>query len=576
MPQDQKNFLLALAMSLLVIFMWEVWFAPPAPAPAPPPPSEAEPSNPKPSLAAPVAPQNNPSQQDSRQNVLPVASRIDVRTPSLSGSVSLPGAIFDDLLLINYRDSLDKNAAPVQFLKPQFYQAHFGWSDRFGEIVGAQTNWQRVNPKAPLTPAQPIILTYQDQKTGLVFRREISVDENYMFTITQTVSNQSEQRRDVSFWGALQRKDLPETSGFYLLHEGFIGFFSEAGLEEIDYDDLDEDEPEIKFNNQKGWLGITDKYWASVLIPDQRYNFTARFTRDEANRVETYGADFVSAPIALASGGEASITTRFFAGAKKTDLIDGYMEALSIERFDLMIDWGWFFFMTKPFFLLLDYFSKLTGNFGIAILIVTILVKVAFFPLANKSYETMGAMRKMQPEIEKLRARHKGDMMAQNKEISELWKKHDVKPLMGCLPMLLQIPVFFALYKVLFVTIEMRHAPFFGWIKDLSAADPTSLFNLFGLIPLTLPSFLLIGIWPLLMGATMFVQMRLNPPPPDPVQRKIFAWMPVVITILLAQFPAGLVIYATWNTVLSALQQGIIMKRQGVDIDLLGNLGLKK
>ena len=524
MPQDQKNFLLALAMSLLVIFMWEVWFAPPPPAPAPasvPPPPEAKKSQ---SFTAPARTQNNPPQQGGRKNVRPASSRIDVRTPSLSGSVSLPGAIFDDLLLTNYRDSLDKNAAPVQFLKPQFYQAHFGWSDRFGEIVGAHTNWQRVNPKAPLTPAQPIILTYQDQKTGLVFRREISVDENYMFTITQSVRNQSDQMRDISFWGALQRKNRPETSGFYLLHEGFIGFFSESGLEEIDYDDLDDDEPEIKFDQQKGWLGITDKYWASVFIPDPRYNFTARFTRDEANRVETHGVDFVSAPIALASGGEAAITTRFFAGAKKTDLIDAYMEALSIERFDLMIDWGWFFFMTKPFFLLLDYFSKLTGNFGIAILIVTILVKVAFFPLANKSYETMGAMRKMQPEIEKLRARHKGDMMAQNKEISELWKKHDVKPLMGCLPMLLQIPVFFALYKVLFVTIEMRHAPFFGWIKDLSAADPTSLFNLFGLIPLTLPSFLLIGIWPLLMGATMFVQMRLNPPPPDPVQRKIFAW----------------------------------------------------
>ena len=242
----------------------------------------------------------------------------------------------------------------------------------------------------------------------------------------------------------------------------------------------------------------------------------------------------------------------------------------------LMIDWGWFFFMTKPFFLLLDYFSKLTGNFGIAILIVTILVKVAFFPLANKSYETMGAMRKMQPEIEKLRARHKGDMMAQNKEISELWKKHDVKPLMGCLPMLLQIPVFFALYKVLFVTIEMRHAPFFGWIKDLSAADPTSLFNLFGLDPFDPAELSPHRHLAFADGATMFVQMRLNPPPPDPVQRKIFAWMPVVITILLAQFPAGLVIYATWNTVLSALQQGIIMKRQGVDIDLLGNLGIKK
>ncbi len=587
MPQDQRNFLLALAMSLLVIFVWEVWLSPAPPPPPTPPRSETAQQNP--ALRAPQlsrAPQSSrtpqgalqgtPSQRAiSPQDSPTLSARVPLQNSLLSGSIRLPGAIFDDLLLTNYRESLAARAPPVKFLKPRAYQAHFGWSNRSGEVVGASTKWQRVGSAAPLSPAQPLTLIYRDQKTGLTFRREISIDENYMFTITQSVANQSGQTYHLSAWGALSRRGQPETSGFYLLHEGLIGFFSDDGLEEIDYDDL-EDEPEIKFNSQKGWLGITDKYWAAVLIPDPRHNFTARFTRSNAPDAEIYGADFISAPVALAAGGEIYQTLRFFAGAKKTDLIDGYMENVPIERFDLMIDWGWFFFMTKPFFLLLDYFSKLTGNFGIAILIVTVLIKLAFFPLANKSYETMGAMRKMQPEIEKLRARHKGDMMAQNREISELWKKHDVKPMMGCLPMLLQIPVFFALYKVLFVTIEMRHAPFFGWIKDLSAADPTSLFNLFGLIPLALPSFLLIGIWPLLMGATMFVQMRLNPPPPDPVQRKIFAWMPVVITILLAQFPSGLVIYATWNTILSALQQGIIMKRQGVEIDLLGNLGLKK
>ncbi len=580
MQQDQKNFLLALALSLLVIFMWEIWFSPPSPPPVDQTQSAQGPAEKFAAPPAPPAPSATttlpvPRGQLSPQETLPVSSRIDIQTPNLAGSISLPGALFDDLLLTNYRESLADNAPPVHFLKSQLYQAHFGWSDRSGEIVGARTKWQRVNPKARLTPTQPVILTYQDERTSLIFRREISVDENYMFTITQSVINRSDRAQQVSFWGALRRKERPETSGFYLLHEGLIGFFSQSGLEEIDYDDL-EDDPEIKFNDQKGWLGITDKYWAAVLIPDSRHNFTARFTREEAQRAETFSADFISAPIPLAAGREIRAQSRFFAGAKKTDLIDNYMEAIPIERFDLMIDWGWFFFMTKPFFLLLDYFSQLTGNFGVAILIVTILVKVVFFPLANKSYETMGAMRKMQPDIEKIRARHQGDMMAQNKDIAELWKKHDVKPLMGCLPMLLQIPVFFALYKVLFVTIEMRHAPFFGWIKDLSAADPTSLFNLFGLIPLSLPNFMLIGIWPLLMGATMFVQMRLNPPPPDPVQRKIFAWMPIIIMLLLARFPAGLVIYATWNTILSALQQGIIMKRQGVEIDLLGNLGLKK
>ena len=396
-----------------------------------------------------------------------------------------------------------------------------------------------------------------------------------MFQIKDVVVNAGERAQAISAWGMVRRLNRPLISGFYLLHEGLIGFFSEDGLEEIDYDDL-EDEPDLKFSSEKGWLGITDKYWAAILIPDQRYPFQAQFSRSVAPEGEIFLASHVSPAFELPPNQRLTLVRHFFAGAKETELVDRYMENLPITKFELIIDWGWFFFITKPLFLLLDYFSKLIGNFGVSILIVTILVKLVFFPLVNKSYETMAVMRQIQPEIENVRKRHQGDMMAQNQAIAQLWKKHEVKPLMGCLPMLLQIPVFFALYKVLFVTIEMRHAPFFGWIQDLSAADPTSLFNLFGLLSFPLPDFLIIGLWPLLMGVSMFVQMRLNPPPPDPIQRKIFAWAPFVITLLLARFPAGLVIYATWNTVLSALQQGIIMKRQGVKIDLFANLRIKK
>ncbi len=573
MPDEQKNFLFAIALSLLVIVAWELFYTPSSQ------PSVNKTITNKTGLSgqtqkAITAQKQLPNQSSYFRQEGSKGEKLKIKTDRVKGSLQKRGTLFNALSLSDYRQSLDENAPPVELLQPKQFDVSFGWSSLDGDIINADTNWQTKDKR--LSSNKKIVFTHQDKKTGLFFEREVSIDENYMFQVKDSIVNQGQTSQQISAWARARRKNHPEGSGFYLLHEGLIGFFSDDGLEEIDYDDL-EDETEIKFQSQEGWLGFTDKYWAVVLIPNQAYAFQAMFQHQPigAGADAVWITQYISQGLVLKPNEKINFTQHFFAGAKETSLIDSYEKNLPVKRFDLMIDWGWFFFMTKPFFLLLDFFSKFSGNFGVAILIVTVLVKLVFFPLANKSYETMAVMRKVQPELERVRARHKGDMMAQNREIAELWKKHEVKPLMGCLPMLLQIPVFFALYKVLFVTIEMRHAPFFGWINDLSAADPLSLFNLFGLLPIPLPDFLIIGIWPLLMGATMFVQMRLNPPPPDPIQRKVFAWAPLVIMLLLARFPAGLVIYATWNTVLSALQQGFIMKRQGVKIDLLANLGIK-
>ena len=331
------------------------------------------------------------------------------------------------------------------------------------------------------------------------------------------------------------------------------------------------DEPARTFDTTGGWLGITDKYWATALIPDQARANRARFASGTIGPVRTFQADYLGEGITVPAGGQAAITNRLFAGAKEVSVIDGYETAFGIDRFELLIDWGWFYFITKPLFFLIDYSFRLFGNFGAAILFVTVLIKLAFFPLANRSYKSMAGMKKVQPEMLKIRDRYKDDKVKQQQAMMELYKREKINPLSGCLPILLQIPVFFALYKVLFVTIEMRHAPFIGWIKDLSAPDPTSMFNLFGLIPWDPPGFLLIGIWPLLMGISMFLQMRLNPPPPDPTQAMIFNWMPVLFTFLLASFPAGLVIYWTWNNALSMAQQYYIMRRQGVEVNLWEN-----
>jgi YidC/Oxa1 family membrane protein insertase len=379
-------------------------------------------------------------------------------------------------------------------------------------------------------------------------------------------------------YSLLARHGKPTTLGFYVLHEGLIGVLGEQGLQEYTYDSLDKEavlpggsRGKVWKDASSGFVGLTDKYWATALIPDQTAKYEGRFSTSTANQ-KVYQADLLGASVAIAAGGSATSTVRLFAGAKEVATVDGYQSQLQIAKFDRLIDWGWFYFLTKPLFKVMEWIYHVVGNFGVAILLVTVLIKLIFFPLANKSYASMAKMKAVQPEMLAIRERFGDDKMKQQQAMMELYKKEKINPLAGCWPVLIQIPVFFALYKVLFVTIEMRHAPFFGWIKDLASPDPTSLFNLFGLLPFEVPAFLLIGVWPIIMGITMFVQMKLNPEPADPTQKIIFTWMPLFFTFLLASFPAGLVIYWSWNNFLSVLQQAYIMKKYGTKIELWDNI----
>lgn len=506
--------------------------------------------------------------------------RVAIDTPKLGGSILLKGARFDDLLLRNYHETVDTSSDEIVLFSPLgtpgAYFAEQGWTAAGGAgiaLPNKDTVWS-LEEGSTLTPESPVTLVWKNGQ-GLTFRRTISVDENYLFTVTQSVANAGSQPVTLYPYGLVRRYGLPETSGYYILHEGMIGVFGQDGLSEVDYDDLIEDGDVSQEAKAGGWLGITDKYWAAVLVPPQDAAFKGRFSENKTGGSETFQADYLLDGVTIPAGGSSSVSSQIFAGAKVVSIVDAY-DAAGVFKLDLLIDWGWFYFLTKPLFIGLDFFAGLTGNFGIAILIITVLVKLVFFPLANRSYEAMSKMKKLQPEMENLREKYKDDKMKQQQELMELYKKEKVNPLAGCLPILIQIPVFFSLYKVLFVTIEMRHAPFFGWIQDLSAPDPTTIFNLFGLIPWTPPSFLMLGVWPILMGFTMFVQMKMNPAPADPMQQKIFAWMPLIFTFVLAGFPAGLVIYWAWNNFLSVVQQGVIMRRNGVKIELFNNLGLEK
>ena len=514
-----------------------------------------------------------------RQAALERSPRIEIDTPSVGGSIALKGARLDDLKLHNFHVTVDEDSPDVVLLSPAGspapYFSEFGWLAGGGANVALpnrDTVWS-VEGNGKLTPDTPVTLAWNNGE-GLTFRRQISVDDKYLFTVKDTVENTTGDAVTLFPYGLVSRSNLPEHKAFFILHEGFVGVFGDDGLEEINYDTIAEDGPtSLKAN--RGWLGMTDKYWATALIPEDGVEYTGRFSEDPDPRRTVYQADYRLPAVTVPANGSESVTNKLFAGAKVVSVVEGY-EDQGVYKFDLLIDWGWFYFLTKPVFFALDWIAKLVGNFGVAILLLTVVIKLIFFPLANRSYEAMSKMKALQPEMEKLRERYKDDKMKQQQELMELYRKEKINPLAGCWPVLIQIPVFFALYKVLFVTIEMRHAPFFGWIQDLSAPDPTTIFNLFGLIPWDPPSFLMIGAWPLIMGFTMFVQMRMNPLPADPIQQTVFTWMPVIFTFFLASFPAGLVIYWAWNNFLSVLQQGVIMRRNNVKIELFGNLGLDK
>jgi YidC/Oxa1 family membrane protein insertase len=601
MDDNNRNFILAVILSVGVLFGWQYFFVlKHAPQPAgtqtteqqqSQQPAEPGPLQPSAEGSAPVPagvglrPGAAPTVTQTRDQALASTPRLAIDTPSIKGSINLKGGRIDDVVLKKYRETVDPSSPNVVLLSPAgsphpYYVEH-GWVAEPGKDVvpGPDTAW-KAESTGPLTTTAPVTLTYDNGK-GLVFTRTIGVDDNFMFTVTDAVANTGSEPVTLYPYGLVSRLGVPETQSFYILHEGLIGVI-DGSYEPLTYKKAVQLQgvPQ-KFSGTSGWLGITDKYWAAAVVPEQGKKFDASFTGSGTAGAEHFQSDYLIGAVSVPAGGKAETKGYVFAGAKEVNLVDSYASKYAIPKFDLLIDWGWFYFLTRPMFYALDFFYKLVGNFGLAILIVTVIIKLVLFPLANKSYVSMSKMKKLQPELQRIKERFADDRMRQQQAMMELYKKEKVNPASGCLPILVQIPVFFALYKVLFVTIEMRHAPFFGWIKDLSAPDPTSVFNLFGLLPFE-PSqvpfvghFLMMGAWPLIMGVTMWVQMKLNPAPPDPVQAKVFTWMPVFFTFLLAGFPAGLVIYWAWNNFLSVVQQSVIMSRQGVEIPLLENLGFK-
>jgi YidC/Oxa1 family membrane protein insertase len=575
---EQRNLLLAIVLSVGILIAFQFAFEHLRP-PQPPPPSGGTPvtapttpgqtAPPAPATSSANAPASNvpgaaPGQAtEPREAVLAKQPRVKIDTPSLHGSIDLVGARIDDLTLANYHETVNPKSPEVVLLQPpgtpDAYFAQFGWAGTSGvKLPGGDTKW--TTSADQVTPGHPVTLSW-DNGEGLTFTRTISVDKNYMFTVDDAVKNIGSTPVELTPYGLISRSGTPPVSGYYILYEGPIGYL-DGTIHDVKYASLTPDKS-TDFTSTGGWLGYTDKYWLTAVVPPQNETINAQFRKTvDADKVDHYQVDYTGHPVTVPAGGTASTSTRFFAGAKELNLLQSYT-ASGIPLFDYAIDFGWFWFLTKPIFQVLLFLEKLLGNFGLAILLFTFLVKLAFFPLANKSYNAMSKMKLLQPEIQKLRERFPEDKARQQQEMMELYKRVGANPMAGCLPIVIQIPVFFSLYKVLFVTIEMRHAPFFGWIHDLSAPDPTSFANLFGLLPFAPPHFLMIGAWPLIMGLTMFLQQKLNPQPVDPVQARMFMLLPIVFTYMLAAFPAGLVIYWAWNNLLSIAQQWAIMHRRG-------------
>jgi YidC/Oxa1 family membrane protein insertase len=585
---DQNNVFYAVALSLVILITWQYFFATSFLGK----PSAQKTSQigmtapgatigPQPQAIAPQAaaiPSPQRSQPFSRQDALARSQRVAVDTPRLKGSIALTGGRIDDLSLVQYRETTDPKSPAIQLLSPsgspQPFYAEFGWINSSGlnlQLPTSETKWH-LEGSDSLGIGRPVTLVWQNGE-GLEFRRTISVDDKYLFNVRDEVANNGQAAVVLAPYASISRHSPPPTLGYYLLHEGAIGVLGDQGLQEVTYKTLD-DKKRMSFKSGHAWLGFTDKYWAAILLPETSSQLRAEFSASSLGALKTYQADYVQDAQTIEPGGTASATARLFAGAKEVAILDGYDKALNLDRFDLAIDWGWFRFITKPMFTLIDTIFRWVGNFGVAILAVTLMLKIAFFPLANKAYASAAKMKALQPQLQSIRENFGTDKVKQQQATQELYRKEKINPIAGCLPTLIQIPVFFALYKVLFVTIEMRQAPFFGWIRDLSAPDPTNVFNLFGLIPydpVSLPvlgGFLAVGAWPLLMGFTQWVQMKLAPASPDPAQSAVLNWMPVVFTFMLAKFSAGLVIYWTWNNSLSVIQQSIVMRRNGVRIEL--------
>tara|TARA_Y100001970_G_scaffold25335_1_gene30264 strand:- start:96 stop:1805 length:1710 start_codon:yes stop_codon:yes gene_type:complete len=565
---EGKNIVIAIALSLSVILFWEAFMTVPN--------KEVNKSyntqNQKKSsgelknqdIANEITPSVNQTKVSSvitREESINSSERIKIRNENLEGSLTLKGAIIDDISFKNYKKVLgeDKN---VNFLNPKEtengYFIETGWTSLGNtvKVPNAESIWS-IKGNNVLTEGKTIFLEWNNQE-GLVFRKKIQLDDKFLFNISQEVENNSSKAVELFPYAQITRNKKPDDiQGFFILHEGFIGVF-DSELKENDYDDI-EDKKQI-FEADSGWLGITDKYWMTALVPPKNENFKSTFIYKNS-----FKANYIlNNPIKINKGNKQQSDVQLFVSAKEVETIDNYAENKKIEKFDLIIDWGWFYFFTKPLFFVIDYLFKITGNFGVAIVLITAAIRLIFFPLANYSFKSMAKMKALQPEMTRLKELYKDDKVKLQQQIMALYKKEQVNPASGCLPILIQIPFFFAIYKMLFISLEMRHQPFFGWIKDLSAQDPTSIFNLFGLIPWDPPGFLIIGIWPILMGLSMYLQQKLNPTPVDPIQAKIFMFFPLFLTIILAPFPSGLVVYWTINNILTIAQQWVIMRKTKV------------
>ena len=584
MDDQNKNLLLATALSFLVLIGWMLLFPPEVPNPNQGKDSELSQKQNK--VEAPSSIISTEVYQDSRDSEI---QRVQIETARLSGSIWLKGGRIDDLKLIDYFEEQKPESKNVVILKPasekKSYYASYGWTPVSGlslkDVPNANTEWSLVSGRI-LSENSPITLQWKNNN-GLIFQRHIAVDENFMFSITQIVVNQSNKNIRLAPYGIIARHGKPDTIGFYILHEGIVAS-KDSELIEQKYKKLP-DQPFIQNENgnvtlhkveQNGWIGFTDKYWMTTLIPaaGQKFQMASKYTP----QTDTYQTDMRLPPIEVKSGSEKIMTTSFFAGAKEVNTIKDYQRNLGVENFVDSVDWGWFFFLTKPIFSMLSFFNDLTGNMGWSIILLTLAIKTVLLPLAYKSYVSMSRMKKLQPEMERIKEKTGGDRMKMQQEMMALYKREKVNPAAGCLPILPQIPIFFSLYKVLFVTIEVRHAPFIGWITDLSAPDPSSILNLFGLLPFSPPepgsilAIISIGVYPILMGITMWLQQKLNPAPTDKTQAMIFAWMPWVFMFMLGQFASGLVIYWVANNAITFIQQYAIMASQGVKPDIFGNI----
>lgn len=572
--QDNKNILLATVLSAIILLGW-TWFYEKPKAEK----REAQKvllqqqtANNSAISESPVTTNNNLEIKESEEKVLlknrseilseSEGKRIDINNENLHGSIYLEGARFDDLTLAKYFVTT-KHKEEVKLFSPsqskERYFADFGWisSDSSLEIPQPNTIWKSDSKK--LTPESPITLSWKSNQ-NVEFLIKIALDKDYMFAVTQSVKNNSNKEISLASYGRINRVLNTLQKSNYILHEGAIGAFSGV-LQETTYSDLIEERSQSFEGKDGGWFGITDKYWLSSIIPDKNIIYKANFSNSFTNQNNVFNTEFVGQEYKIAANEELSFNHHLFAGAKKVKLLDQYSEDFDIALFDRAVDFGWFYFLTKPFFFVIDFLYKILGNFGLAILAMTVIIKLLLFPMANKSYTAIGKIKKLQPKIEAIKAKFKDDRVALNREMMELYKREKVNPASGCLPILVQIPIFFSLYKVLYVALDMRQAPFYGWIHDLSAPDPTTIFNLFGLLPFEPSAAFTIGIWPILMGLTMIIQQKLSPTSSDPTQAKILKFMPFVLTFVLAAFPAGLVIYWTWSNTLSVLQQWVITKK---------------